>query len=134
MEKTLQKILYAEDDPDIQEVTLLALESLGDFIVATCDSGEQVVELAQSFKPDLVLMDVMMPKVDGPTALQFLHDTKGFEKTPVIFITAKAMGNEIQLFKDMGALDVISKPYDPMTLCDDINTIWLDWCARASNQ
>ncbi|MEY8203688.1 MAG: response regulator [Bermanella sp.] len=130
MTPVLRKILYAEDDPDIQELTLLALESLGGFTVTCCNSGEQVVRLAQEVRPDLVLMDVMMPTVDGPTALQFLRDTQGCETIPVIFMTAKVMENEVQLFKDMGALDVIRKPYDPMTLCSDISEIWQRWCSE----
>ncbi len=125
-------IMVVDDQPANLLLILRVLEEK--FKVTCVESGQACLDGMEQDTPDLVLMDVMMPKVDGPTALQFLHDTKGFEKTPVIFITAKAMGNEIQLFKDMGALDVISKPYDPMTLCDDINTIWLDWCARASNQ
>ncbi len=124
MKAPLKRILYAEDEPDIQEVTILALETLGEFLVKACRSGSQIIELARSFQPDLVLLDVMMPDMDGPTTLTALHGTAGFESTPVIFMTAKAMEREIQQLKDMGALAVITKPYDPATLCARIEEIW----------
>jgi two-component system, OmpR family, response regulator len=124
MTQELKKILYAEDDPDIQEVTVLALETFGGYLVETCNSGAAVVSASQRFEPDLILLDVMMPDVDGPTALEALQCRAELKIIPVIFITAKVLNAEIERFKKLGALDVITKPYNPVTLCDQIVKIW----------
>lgn len=120
----LKKILYAEDEDDIREIAVLAIESIGGFEVANCNSGEHVVELAKSFKPQLILLDVMMPVMDGPATLKVLKQNEDLKHIPVIFLTAKIMDKEIQSFKDMGAIDIISKPFDPMTLAEQIQVIW----------
>ncbi len=120
----LKKILHVEDEPDIREVTLLALESFGGFEVESCESGEQALLKCPAFMPDLILMDVMMPVMDGPTTLRELRKNDAISHIPIIFMTAKVMSAEIQRFKDIGAIDVIPKPFDPATLCDDIQTIW----------
>ena len=120
----LNKFLYAEDDNDIQEITTMALEMLGEFDVQTCDSGRDVVEKALKFRPDLFLLDVMMPGLDGPGALQQLRQVEDFRNTPVIFITAKVMGEEIGRYTAMGVLGVIEKPFDPEALPEKIREIW----------
>lgn len=120
----LTKILLAEDDPDIQEVASLALEAIGGFTVETCDSGLEVVEAARRFQPDFIILDVMMPGMDGPTTLKTLRSTPEFDAIPVVFLTAKAMRNEVEEFIHMGALEVITKPFDPETLADQILAIW----------
>jgi two-component system, OmpR family, response regulator len=124
MTASLTKILHVEDEPDIQEVAKLALEAVGGFTVETCSSGQEALEKASIFMPDLILLDVMMPGMDGPETMRALRELPGFDTTPVVFMTAKVMGAEVQRFKEMGALDVISKPFDPMTLTDDIKRIW----------
>ncbi len=120
----LTKILCVEDEPDIQAITKLALETIGGFTIETCSSGREALLKAPEFGPDLILLDVMMPGMDGPETLQALRALPGFETTPVIFMTAKAMASEIQKYKELGALDVIPKPFDPMTLSDQIKAIW----------
>lgn len=120
----LNKILYAEDEPDIQEVAQMALDMMGGFTIHTCNNGEEAVKAALEFAPDLMLFDVMMPSMDGPTALQEIRKLPGMETTPVIFMTAKVQNHEIQEYKDMGAIDVIAKPFDPMTLAEEIQAIW----------
>lgn len=120
----LSKILYVEDEPDIREIAAMALETIGDYTVKPCGSGKEAVEAAPSFKPDLFLLDVMMPGMDGPGVLKALRGIPEFEKTPVIFITAKVMGEEIERYKDMGVVGVVKKPFDPENLCEQINEIW----------
>ena len=120
----LRKILHVEDEPDIREVARLALETVGGFVVESCASGEDAVVRAPAFRPDLVLLDVMMPGLDGPATFQRLRQIPGFEKIPVIFMTAKAMPQEIERFRELGALDVITKPFDPMELADQVRKIW----------
>lgn len=120
----LTKVLYAEDEADIREIAILAIEAIGGFEIATCESGAEVSALARQFQPDLILLDVMMPIMDGPSALFALKQDSQLKDIPVVFLTAKIMNDEINHFKAMGAIDVIAKPFDPMTLATQIQTIW----------
>ncbi|MBL4720377.1 MAG: response regulator [Alphaproteobacteria bacterium] len=120
----LEKILYAEDDPDIQTIGVLALENLGGFTVKTCDSGVEVLSAAIEFQPDLVILDIMMPGMDGIEALRSLRDNDAFQDIPVIFMTAKVMKEEQQRYEELGALGVIAKPFDPVTLGERVHEIW----------
>lgn len=113
------KLLYVEDEADIREIAEFALEDEG-FDIIFCESGEQALEKAGTFQPDVILLDVMMPGMDGPTTLKNLRELPGLETTPVIFLTAKVQPNEIQSFIKLGAIDVIPKPFDPMTLASQI--------------
>ena len=124
MADDLKKILYAEDEPDIRAVAQLSLEAVGGFEVELCDSGEAALAAVGTFNPDLILLDVMMPGMDGPTTLLKLREIPQFAITPVAFFTAKAMPSEVERFKGMGALGVISKPFDPMDLPNQVNAIW----------
>jgi len=121
---SLQRILYVEDEPDIQAVARIALEAVGGFTVKICSSGGEALESAIDFAPDLLLLDVMMPGMDGPTTLQELRKLPGLEATPAIFMTAKVQPQEIAEFKSFGALDVIAKPFDPMALPGQISAAW----------
>jgi CheY-like chemotaxis protein len=116
------KLLYVEDEADIREIAELALEDEG-FDIVFCESGEQAIEKAGEFQPEVVLLDVMMPGMDGPTTLQKLRELPGLQTTPVIFLTAKVQPNEIQGFIALGAIDVIPKPFDPMTLAEQVKDI-----------
>ena len=120
----LKKILYAEDEPDIQAVAQMALETIGGFEVVLCNSGLEALEVAHDAAPDLILLDVMMPGLDGPETLLKLREIDSLKETPVIFLTAKAMPSEVDRFKAAGAVDVIAKPFDPISLSDQIRTIW----------
>ena len=121
---TLQNILYVEDEPDIQAVTKIALESIGGFTLEVCNSGQEALNKCTNLTPDLILLDVMMPEMDGPTTLTELRKISGFESIPVIFMTAKVQSQEITHFKSIGAIEVIAKPFDPMTLSQTVNNIW----------
>ena len=121
----LRTILYVEDEPDIQSIAKMALEALGGWEVHLCDNGEQALERAESIQPDLILLDVMMPCMDGPTTLRALQERGGrLASIPVVFMTAKAQAHEVKQYQDLGALDVISKPFDPMKLPEQIRQIW----------
>lgn len=120
----LRKILYVEDEPDIQEITRLALELAGGFEVEVCSSGEEALHVAPKYGPDLILLDVMMPHMDGPTTFRALRKDPRVERVPIIFMTAKVQAHEIAQYMELGALDVISKPIDPMALPDTVRTIW----------
>lgn len=120
----LERILMVEDEPDIQDVARLALEAVGGFEVAIFSSGEEALEGAPDFRPDLILLDVMMSGMDGPTTLQALRLRPSSATTPVVFMTAKVQPHEVARYKSLGALDVISKPFDPMTLSEQLQAIW----------
>lgn len=124
MSKALQRILLVEDDPDIQTVGQLALEAVGGFTVHLCSSGKAALTEVDTVAPDLILLDVMMPEMDGPTTLARLRARSDGIQPPVIFMTAKVQPHEVARYKALGALDVISKPFDPMTLSDTIREIW----------
>ncbi|MDR3478048.1 MAG: response regulator [Gammaproteobacteria bacterium] len=122
--KPLKRILYAEDEDDIRVIAQIALEELGGFVVKYCNTGVEVLEVAESFAPDLFLLDVMMPEMDGITTLEELHKIAPLKKVPAIFMTAKIQSNEIAEYKTMGILGVINKPFDPMMLAQTINEMW----------
>ena len=126
----LQRVLMVEDDLDIQIVARMALEAVGGYTVEICSGGEQALQVVEPFGPDLVLLDVMMPDMDGPTVLQHLRGRAATASLPIVFMTAKAQAHEISSYRQMGALDVISKPFDPMTLSAQLAEIW----NRAKNE
>lgn len=120
----LNKILFVEDEPDIQMIARVALENVGGFELSVCSSGEEALANAEAFQPDLFLLDVMMPGMDGPTTLQELRKNPMFSSTPAMFMTAKVQPQEVDFFKSLGALDVIAKPFDPMNLAQIIRDTW----------
>lgn len=122
----LQRIMMVEDDPDIQVVVRLSLEAVGGYTVEVCSGGDEALERVKIFAPDLMLLDVMMPNMDGPTLLQHLRADAQTAPLPIVFMTAKAQAHEIAAYQAMGALDVISKPFDPMTLSATLAQIWND--------
>jgi two-component system OmpR family response regulator len=122
--KSLRKILCVEDDPDIQAIIRLALESLGGFTVETCASGQEAVDTAPDIGPDLVLLDVMMPDMDGPATLTALRRIPCLVHTPVVFMTAKVSAQENEDYRRLGAAGVITKPFDPMRLAAELAGIW----------
>lgn len=120
----LPRILYVEDEPDIQTVARIALEMVGGFEVKVCSSGEEALREAESFAPDMILLDVMMPGLDGPGTLEALRKKPALANTPVAFMTAKVQPAEVAHYKSLGARDVIAKPFDPMTLASQVQAIW----------
>ena len=120
----LNKILYIEDEPDIQTVAQLALENVGGFTLEVCGSGQSALDVAESFAPDLILSDVMMPGMDGPETIQELRKIPSLSKIPVMFMTAKVQSEEIKELLSYGALGVIPKPFDPMNLATKVLELW----------
>ena len=123
-DRELKKILYVEDEPDIAQIAQLALETVGGFSLENCENGRIALEKGPAFQPDLVLMDVMMPEMDGPTALKAMQQMPEFANIPVIFMTAKVQPSEIEEYKALGAADVIPKPFDPMALAEQVKKVW----------
>lgn len=121
---TLQRILYVEDEPDIRTVAKLALEMVGGYTVKICASGDEALREAANFAPDMILLDVMMPGMDGPTTLKALREQPALAQVPVAFMTAKVQPAEVAYFRSLGARDVIAKPFDPMALAAQVRAIW----------
>jgi two-component system OmpR family response regulator len=121
---TLARIMMVEDEPDIQAIAKIALETVGGLAVEICSSGREALEKAPLYKPELILMDVMMPGMDGPSTLKELRARPDTKSIPVIFMTAKVQPQEVANFKMIGALGVIAKPFDPMTLASTVRSIW----------
>ena len=113
-------ILHIEDDMDIREIAKMALEMTGDFTVLQADCGEAGLVIAKDATPDILLLDVMMPRMTGPEALVKLREMDHLANVPAIYMTARAQAHEIESFKKTGAIGVIVKPFDPVTLGQQI--------------
>jgi len=109
-------LLYVDDEDDIREIAVMALELDSDIAVKSCSSGSEALETVKNWVPDLILLDAMMPGIDGPETLVRLRENPATAAIPVVFITARSQPEDIERFIDLGALGVISKPFDPMTL------------------
>ncbi len=124
MPPPLCRILYVEDEPDIRAIAQMALEAVGGFTVIACASGSEALAAAATAQADLLLLDIMMPGMDGPSTLKALRALPATANTPVIFMTAKVQAAEVALYKGLGALEVVPKPFDPMELSAQISRIW----------
>jgi CheY-like chemotaxis protein len=122
--KPLTRITYVEDEPDIRVVAEIALAELGGFTVDTCGSGAEALERAPAFKPDMVLLDVMMPVMDGIATFRALQADQRLAEVPVVFMTARVQSHEVESYKAIGVKGVIPKPFDPLTLADQIRAMW----------
>ncbi|ASM74799.1 MULTISPECIES: response regulator [Roseobacteraceae] len=116
------KLLHVEDDADIREIAQLALGLSGDFEVVQSASGEEALLVVKTFTPDVLLLDMMMPGMTGRQTLEQMRLIPALAETPVIFMTARAQNAEVEELRNLGAADVISKPFDPMTLGEQIKT------------
>ncbi|MDW5442302.1 response regulator [Polaromonas sp. SM01] len=124
MPAPLQRILYVEDEPHIRTIAQMALEAVGGLTVVACASGREALATAPNADADLLLLDVMMPGMDGLNTLQALRQLPATAHTPVIFMTAKVQAAEVAQYQALGALDVIAKPFDPMELSAQIRRIF----------
>lgn len=118
----LINVLHIEDEPDIREITEFALEDEG-FEITQCASGNEALEKAADLKPDLILIDMMMPGIDGLATAAKLRELAHLKHTPVIFMTAKVLESEQNKYQETGAIGVICKPFDAMMLADTIRSL-----------
>ncbi|MBQ0747986.1 MAG: response regulator [Marinobacter sp.] len=128
-DKSLKRILMIEDEPDIRTVAELALEAIGGFELTACESGQHALEQIDQCEPQLIVLDVMMPGMDGPATLKAIRLLPDYAATPAVFMTAKVQSDEVQSYLAQGAAGVIPKPFDPLTLADQIKDIWNEACA-----
>ena len=120
----LHRILLVDDEADIRQIARIALEAVGGFEVHECASGLAAPAAVADHKPQLILMDIMMPGQDGMETLKVLRATPGLPPVPVVFMTAKVQPQEVAVLRSLGAIDVIAKPFDPMTLAQTVRQIW----------
>ena len=110
------RLLHVEDEPDIREVVEMSLALDPAIVLKSCATGADALVTAAAWEPDIILMDVMMPVMDGAETLTHLRDDARTAKIPVVFMTARAQAREVEHFLSLGAAGVIPKPFDPMTL------------------
>lgn len=120
----LKKILYAEDERDVQTIVEISIWSTSSYEIKICDNGKLLLDCVEDYNPDLILLDAMMPEMDGITTLRNLRLNEKTKNIPVIFITAKAQTHEVKSFNESGVIGVITKPFDPMSLSSSIKEIW----------
>lgn len=127
-------VLIVDDEDDIREIAGLSLEMTEGWRVAAVESCLAGLEVARTSRPDVILLDVMMPDMDGPTGLTHLREDARTRDIPVIFLTAKVHEGDVRKLLDLGVEGVISKPFDPITLGARIREV-LGWpAARAAEQ
>lgn len=115
-----KQILVIDDEDDIREVAQVSLEMIGNWAVLTARSGQEGLAKAEAEQPDAILLDVMMPDMDGPTTFQQLRNTPAICHIPVILVTAKVQASDQRRFASLGIKGVIAKPFDPLTLADQV--------------
>ncbi len=119
----IEQVLLIDDDPSIRKIAEISLSRVGKWRVFLADSGLQALDVVSREQPDVILLDVMMPGMDGPTTLKYLREKHSLSNTPIIFMTAKVQKHEIDTYCQMGAAGVISKPFDPMLLPAEVERI-----------
>jgi two-component system OmpR family response regulator len=123
-------ILCIDDEDDILEVVRLCLSFDGGFSISTCRSGSEALDFLDQVQPDLILLDVMMPRMDGPATLEAIRTLKAARDIPVIFMTARAQASEIDRYLKLGAIGVVPKPFDPVTLASEIRRAFGAWAGE----
>ncbi|HEX2650915.1 MAG TPA: response regulator [Burkholderiales bacterium] len=122
----LNRICYVEDDEDIQRIVRMSLERVGKMQVCICSDPLQAIGRMIEFKPELVMLDWMMPGMDGPTLFKKMREVPETQALPVVFITAKASQRELDELRTLGAVGTISKPFSPKDLPEQLRAIWKD--------
>ena len=122
--KPLERVCYVEDDEDIQRIVRMSLERVGKMKVEIVGDPMVAIDAIVGFKPDLVLLDWMMPGMDGPTLFKRLQEDPQTKDLPVVFMTAKATPTEMEELRSLGALGAISKPFSPKDLPDQLRALW----------
>jgi len=122
--RPLQRVCYVEDDEDIRKIVRMTLERVGKLTVEVVGDPLLAIEAMKAFKPELVMLDWMMPGMDGPTLYRRMREVPEVRDIPVVFITAKASEKELNELRSLGAAGTISKPFSPKDLTDQLRSIW----------
>jgi CheY-like chemotaxis protein len=121
-----RRIMVVDDDASVREITRTSLELVGGFDVICASSGAECLELSLTDRPDAILLDVMMPGLDGPSTFGILQEREETKSLPVVLLTAKAQEADRRRFAELGVAGVLTKPFDPMTLPDQVAAL-LGW-------
>jgi len=130
----LKSILYVEDDLHVRTSATLALEVIGQFAVRACGSGRAALIAAQDFHPDLIVLDVLMPELDGLATLAMLRRMPHLAAVPAVFVTGMTEPRDLARYAQAGALGVIPEPLVPLRLVGQINTLWRDGAATTAKR
>ncbi len=122
--EVFERVMCVEDDEDIRTILDFSLGGIGGYTISLCESGPQALERVEAFRPQLVLLDVMMPEMSGPETLIKLRALPVMQGVPIVFLTAKAMQDEVEALLECGATGIIVKPFDPVTLPQNIRIYW----------
>lgn len=122
--EAFKRVMCVEDDLDIQMILEFSLHRLGGYELCLCSSGQEALDKVAGFRPQLVLLDVMMPEMSGPQTLVRFRAMNVMRTVPVVFLTAKAMRDEVEALLEHGATGIIVKPFDPVALPQDIRIYW----------
>lgn len=125
--ESLERVLYIEDEEDIRIVADIALKTIGGLDTRCCASGPEGLATLETFPAQLILLDVMMPGMDGPSVLSEIRNNERYQNTPIVFITAKVQADEVDQLLSLGANAVISKPFEPMDMAQKLKDIWEDF-------
>ena len=128
----LSRILYVDDDPDLRAIAEISLRDLGGFAVALCGGGEEALQVAPKFAPQIILLDVMMPGMDGIETFKRLRMLPQMQDVPIVFASAKVQSHEVLAYQALGAAGVIPKPFDPLMLGEQARRIWQEHCDDAA--
>lgn len=129
-DKHLKTLLYIDDDANLRALVEMSLTTIGNYSVKACASGAEALSLLQHYAPDMILLDMMMPDMDGFETLSRIRACKTGENIPVIFITGESDSELlVDTFKQTGVIAVISKPFNPMHLVTQIRNIWNQYAA-----
>jgi DNA-binding response OmpR family regulator len=120
----LTRILHVDDEPDIREIVRMSLAMVGGFEVEQYASGLEALDKAASFNPDLIILDVMIPNLDGEETFVRLRQIEALADKPIVFMTARASAADYGKLRALGAADILIKPFDPMALPDQIREVW----------
>tara|TARA_R110002072_G_scaffold18858_1_gene70000 strand:- start:779 stop:1153 length:375 start_codon:yes stop_codon:yes gene_type:complete len=120
------KVLLVDDEDDIRKIAELSLRAVGKFETCVASGGREGIEVARAEAPDLILMDMMMPEIDGLGTLAELRQDPELAEIPVIFMTAKVQKSEVELYLSKGAIGVIKKPFDPMLLSEEVRRLFAE--------
>ena len=120
----LRHVLCVDDEPDVLFLARRSLEKVGGLTVTSASGGMAALEILGATRPDLILLDVMMPEVDGPATLKLIRANPDYDHIPIIFITARVRSSEVEDYLALGASGVVAKPFDPMTLPREVRAIW----------
>jgi CheY-like chemotaxis protein len=116
----VRRVLIIDDEQDIRAVSRMSLEKVGGWEALEADSGETGIEIAAAERPDVILLDAMMPGMDGAATIESLKGSDATKDIPVLFLTAKLQAADVQRFRELGAEGILSKPFDPMSLPDEV--------------